>query len=279
MPRLGQRKYQPGDIVGDWTVLEFSDRGKYKYYWRCRCKCGTVKDVQQTHLGSGKSTKCSKCSNHGVSNGRYSHGMANTRVYKIWADMIGRCNRPSNSAYADYGGRGITVCDSWVNSFESFYADMGDPPTPKHSIDRREVNGDYEPSNCRWATMTEQARNRRNNKILTYEGQSLCLTEWSEKTGISFAALQSRIDRGWSVKESLTIPHGHTRHPSELDSCVVHNLGRLIEHNGMKLNLSGWSEVTGLSRSCIRNRLRKGWTVNDALTVRSKKWRHNLTTT
>jgi len=136
--------------------------------------------------------------------GKYKHGMSNTRVFKIWMGIIDRCR---NDRSGNYGKRGIKVCESWLESFDNFYADMGEPPTVKHSIDRKDVNGDYEPSNCRWATRTTQARNTRHNTVITFQGESRLLVEWSEITGIKPATICVRLYKlGWSIEKTLTTP-------------------------------------------------------------------------
>lgn len=123
---------------------------------RCRCDCG--KDRIVTIGNWGRTISCG-CVKAGTGNGRYSHGKSRTKIYRIWADMVGRCSRPTHMRYADYGGRGISVCERWM-SFPNFYSDMGDRPE-NLSLDRVNNDGNYEPSNCRWATAIEQRNNRR----------------------------------------------------------------------------------------------------------------------
>lgn len=145
---------------------------------------------------------------------RETHGLAHrgqkrTSEHYAWAGMIARCYTVSNPKYKDYGARGITVCERWrgVNGLVNFLADMGNKPTPKHTIDRIEVNGNYEPSNCRWATQKVQQRNRRDNHILEYKGESKCMAEWAEHLDISQDIIESRINRyKWPVEKALTTP-------------------------------------------------------------------------
>jgi len=124
--------------------------------------------------------------------------------YKIWRGIKKRCRQVRN--FPRYAGRGITVCDRWRDSFLAFYADMGPRPSPKHSVDRRDNDGHYEPNNCRWATETEQKRNFSLNRILTFDGKSMPLIAWCEVVGISEKALRNRIARGWPVELALTKP-------------------------------------------------------------------------
>jgi hypothetical protein len=118
--------------------------------------------------------------------------------------MLQRCQNPKHSAFADYGGRGIKVCERW-QKVENFIADMGEPP-PGMTLDRRENDGDYCPENCRWATRSEQRRNTRSNRILTFEGRSLCVVEWAEILGIKANTIHTRLRLGWSVEKTLSTP-------------------------------------------------------------------------
>jgi len=134
----------------------------------------------------------------------YKHGMSHTRVFKIWLGMIDRCR---NDRTGNYGQRGIRVCPQWLDSFENFYSDMGEPPTTRHSIDRKNVNGDYEPDNCRWATRTLQARNTRRNTVLEFHGEKRLIVEWSEETGIKPSTICVRLyNLGWSIEKTLSTP-------------------------------------------------------------------------
>jgi hypothetical protein len=150
-------------IFGKWTVIEFSHRGKYgDSHWLCRCNCGTKQIIFGGNLRSGKTTQCVNCKKIEAKKNPYAfkHGMSKTNTYRIWYGMKERCYNTKNEKYKDYGGRGISVCDNWKNSFENFYTDMGERPRGL-SIDRINNNGNYEPSNCRWATPTQQMKNTR----------------------------------------------------------------------------------------------------------------------
>jgi hypothetical protein len=133
--------------------------------------------------------------------------------------MNSRCNNPNNPQYHDYGGRGIRVCDRWGgdNGFANFIADIGRRPSNKHSIERIDNDGNYEPDNCRWATRSEQQRNRRVNRLLTYNGHTMCVAELADHLGISHAVIRSRLAQGWTVEEIFAIPrHKHRRHVKNL---------------------------------------------------------------
>jgi hypothetical protein len=125
--------------------------------------------------------------------------------YGSWRAMKDRCLNPRHSAYDRYGGRGVTICERWL-TFANFFADMGPRPTPEHSLDRVDANGNYEPENCRWATDAEQNQNSRKNRFLTHDGQTLCVSEWARRIGIKAATLEQRLNLGWSVERALTAP-------------------------------------------------------------------------
>ncbi len=129
-----------------------------------------------------------------------------TAEYKIWCSMKNRCNNSNDKVnYSKYGAKGIKVCKQWEDSFAQFIADMGLRPTSSHSIDRIDSTGNYEPKNCRWATTVEQARNRTNNRIIEFRGESLCLQEWARRLGLHHSSLNARLGReGWSLEEALT---------------------------------------------------------------------------
>jgi len=133
--------------------------------------------------------------------------MTGTKEYAAWRHMLERCYRPSAAKYPQYGGRGVTVCDSWRKSFANFFADMGRAPTSRHEVDRRDNEGNYEPGNCRWATRKEQCRNKRTNRVLDHGGHRKTMAEWAEITGFPSSIIHERITRlGWSIEEALTIP-------------------------------------------------------------------------
>jgi hypothetical protein len=134
------------------------------------------------------------------------HGMTNTSEYRSWTSMKNRCYCKTHEKYPIYGGRGITVCDRWLNSFYSFFTDMGKKPSHKHQIDRIDNNGNYEPLNCQWLTNRENNRKRSDNTILEYNGEQRCISEWAELIGVNQQTISSRITRGWSIDKAVTTP-------------------------------------------------------------------------
>lgn len=202
---LSKRKFGRLQPLGA-TRHEFDKSGRKLIVWLCQCDCGKTIETRSCNLLSGDTTSCGCFKNEVIRQRNQTHGKSNTPMYKIWRLMIQRCEQPSASPYAYYGGRGIKVCDRWRNSFEAFLADMGERPSRRHSIDRIDPNGNYEPSNCRWATHFEQMKNTRRTRLLTANGETLHMQEWCRRTGINQRTLWDRLASGWSEQEALTTP-------------------------------------------------------------------------
>lgn len=197
-----------GERHGMLEVLEYTGLLKNRAYWLCKCDCGRQDIFRGDHLryGNTKSCGCERDKNQI----KPTHGMSTTNEFRIWAMMLNRCNSPADKGYYNYGGRGIKVCERW-HKFENFYEDMGPRPGKEYSLDRIENDGDYEPGNVKWATDKEQCRNKRTNKLLTFNGETHCLTEWAEIVGMTPNTLQLRLFYGWSVEKALTTPPGKSR--------------------------------------------------------------------
>lgn len=183
--------------------------GRGRAYWFCRCDCGVGKVIAGYHLKSGDviSCGCYQKSRQRWSGAQHkTHGQGHgTKTYKLWISMRSRCRNPRSKAYKDYGGRGITVCDRWYDSFEAFFEDMGEC-SPGLSIERLDVNGPYCKDNCVYATNTQQQRNRRNTVKYLYEGHLVTVPEIVERTGMDMNALRCRLRDGWSLERALIIP-------------------------------------------------------------------------
>lgn len=187
--------------------------------WATRCDCGLHTVVFGMDLVSGRTSSCG-CFRKDVLRTHpqtLAHGQSKrlgrkpSPEYVAWAGIRRRCLNAKDPAYPQYGGRGIKICERW-GKFENFFADMGPRPSPKHSVDRYpNNNGDYEPSNCRWATPTEQARNRRTSRRVTFQGQELTLVAWAEKMTLPYGTLLRRLTRGWPFDVALTTPVDTTR--------------------------------------------------------------------
>ncbi len=198
---------KPGDVFNRLRVDRLGPATKArKRRWYCTCECGKIVLVVGADMAFGRSQSCGCRQRDMTLTRNLKHGQSGTPEYQAWWNMIHRCTSPDNEWFDDYGGRGIAVCESWLASFEAFFADMGNRPSDKHSLDRINVNGNYEPSNCRWATKSQQCRNIRNNFLLTHNGKTATPAEWSEITGIKDVTIKSRLRYGWSIEKALTAP-------------------------------------------------------------------------
>ena len=186
-----------GQRFGELVAMEIDEVETSKHgriYWKCKCDCGNISSRNSSQLFAGKVRSCSRGSGH---------RMSRTRQYGIWHSIIQRCCNNNNSNYVNYGNRGISVCDKWL-TFEGFWEDMKDGYDDTLSIERKDNNGNYEKSNCRWATMKEQANNRRNTPFYTIDGEKMRADEIAEKYNISIHALKHRLRRGWDAKLAAT---------------------------------------------------------------------------
>ncbi len=198
-----------GQRFGRLTVLyrapnKIDASGRRRVYWTCQCDCGNIVDVNADNVKHGRQRSCGCYKRECLHESKTTHGETETRLYGIWLSMKRRCDTPSLDAYKDYGGRGIRVCDEWKNSYEAFrdwsFANGYDDIL---TIDRIENNGDYQPDNCRWVDCVAQANNRRNNRILTYHGESHTVTEWARILGKNPKTLFSRVYSGDPVEKIL----------------------------------------------------------------------------
>lgn len=198
-----------GKTFGRLTVSGFEGISEGRNaLWRCVCSCGARGVVVRgSSLRSGKTKSCG-CLNReaAAAQGHASrtHGQTHTPLHRRWQGMLTRCHNPNDKRYADYGGRGITVCPEWRGSFEAFARDMGPTYAEGMTLDRIDVDGPYSPENCRWATQKEQQNNRRNNRLLTFRGQTKTLAEWCELLGLSYGTVWHRLKSGWPVERALT---------------------------------------------------------------------------
>lgn len=204
------------EIIAQVTGVKFGRLRAAKYIgpnsngeriWECVCDCGTKKKVKGSALRSGATKSCG-CYKKDVArnqkaNLKHGHSVRDKQnsAYSSWTAMRNRCKNKYHHAYHLYGGRGIGICKRW-NDFESFLEDMGDRPKGMQ-IDRIDNNGNYEPSNCRWATPKQQSRNRATNRFLIVDGVSKCVSEWSEIAGTKKTTIRERLRRGWNAKDSI----------------------------------------------------------------------------
>lgn len=206
---MGNKIDLAGMRFGKLTVIERAENilvGKQsKTAWRCKCDCGNETVVITQYLKKGDTKSCGCIQREATPNKR--HGFSKTRLYGIWSGIIGRCCNSKNHAYRNYGGRGIRICDEWRNDFLAFYKwAYANGYREGLTIERKDVNGNYEPSNCIWATMQEQANNTRRNKILTLNGESHTVAEWGRITNLGAQVIRNRLRDGFTVEETLTLP-------------------------------------------------------------------------
>lgn len=184
--------------------------------WEFVCDCGSKVVRPGTAIKSGQAISCGCAAKESQKTIHTTHGHSRkgqkSPEYKTWEAIFDRCYRKSQDSYALYGGKGVRVCERWQtanNGFENFFADMGSKPSKSHSIDRIDSAGDYTPENCRWATKKEQARNRKNNIVITTpKGDTKTLIEACEEYGLGYNMVKARVQKlGWSVEKALTTPH------------------------------------------------------------------------
>ena len=253
-----------GQRFGRLTVIEDDGKrtNKGMVMWHCICDCGKHVHVPTSYLTTGDTRSCGclfketakqpSTLRHGDAspNGKYA------RIYESWHQMKKRCNNPKDRNYHNYGGRGISVCDEW-NRYEN-YRDwaLKNGYSDELTIDRIDVNGNYEPSNCRWADSITQGNNRRSNRNVEYRGEIHTVKEWSRITGLSPGVIARRIDTGWNMDDVFNKPTNIRKAP-----CPG------ITYNGETHSIREWSRIVGLSYSALVKRFEAGWNIEDALTT------------
>lgn len=194
-----------GRRFGKLVVSAEAGRDKHgATMWLCRCECGNEPTVRGAGLAAGTTRSCG-CGVVEAASKPRTHGATGTPLYLRWRAMLERTGNPKNDEYANYGGRGIAVCARWRESFENFRDDMGPGFATSLELDREDVNGNYEPGNCRWATREVQQRNRRNNHRVTLGDRTQTVQEWGEELGIKPNTIITRLRRGWPAARALEV--------------------------------------------------------------------------
>lgn len=224
--------------------------GKPQYV--CVCDCGNETLVRGKLLRSNHTTSCGCHGRQQRIASRVRHGKSTTPTYKIWRGMLDRCHNQNSPNYPSYGGKGISVCDKWRKNFLAFLADMGERPSQSHTIDRKDWSLGYSPDNCKWATRTEQANNKSNNRLLDFNGKSQSVAMWARELGISRGLIASRLDRGLPVDRAL----------SQTGRSVL-----VLEFNGQTKPLVQWCRELNINSLTVRHRLKNGWSIPAALTT------------
>ena len=197
-----------GQTFSRLTILErISKNGRG--HFKCKCECGNEIIVRSDGVLSGRIKSCG-CYNKDkakTGNARRVHGKHGTRLYRIWQAMHARCYIKTNPAYKNYGARGITICAEWLKNYQAFYNwAMSNGYNDNLTIDRIDVNGNYEPNNCRWSTRKEQANNKRTNHYITFNNETHTINEWAEKLKIDRHSISWRLKHNWTIEKTLTTP-------------------------------------------------------------------------
>lgn len=210
-----------GDKIGRLTIVSLPPHQPYSPQLAvCECECGGSTTAPLAAIRFGNTSSCGCLRKEAAAARQLKHGDAangvKTSEYDIWKTMKQRCGNPKCKAYKNYGGRGITVCSRWINSFENFLNDMGRKPTPKHTIERKDNNKGYSPDNCKWATRTENCNNKRNCRIVTFKGRSMTITQWAKKLGVNSETFRDRFSYGWPIEKIFSSksfkPHENKNH-------------------------------------------------------------------
>lgn len=187
--------------LGDYYLDKSGDKRRK---WICKCDCGNTKMALSNELKSGRIKSCG-CLKHKPYH--TTHGLSETRLYRIWGNMKSRCNNPKVDCYENYGGRGISICEEWANDFNKFYQwAMNNGYSDNLTLERINNDGNYMPSNCKWTTSKEQSRNKRVNVFITYNGRTMTQKDWSYELGGSPSLVSNRLRRGWSKEKAVSTP-------------------------------------------------------------------------
>ncbi len=216
MRRKPNKEYNHGDKFGDITFIQEDFHEKEVTGFQAvrkavvECFCGRKFITRITGLENGKVTSCGCRRRDGLIRRVTRHNMSKSSEYKAWESMKARCLYEKSKFYYKYGGRGITICDKWMD-FKNFYRDMGNKPDEKYSLERIDVNGNYEPSNCRWATRREQDRNKTNTVYINYNGEKWVLMDLAKKFNIHQQTLKQRVISGMTAEEAISKPIKYNR--------------------------------------------------------------------
>ena len=193
-----------GQTFNQLTVIKRVENKYNDACWLCKCTCGKETIVTTQRLTKGLTKSCGCLRSIVAINKNKTHNLSNTKIYKTWQEMKKRCYNSKYKRYKDYGGRGIIICNEWLNDFKTFYDwSMNNGYKEDLTIDRINVNGNYEPSNCRWASIKIQSNNKRNNRIIEYKGELHTMSEWANIYNINYKLLHSRLKKGWDIEKAL----------------------------------------------------------------------------
>lgn len=238
-----------GKRFGRLVVLGYGGRRKRSTRWICKCDCGVIKDIDGGALKKAHSCGCYAREQSSIRNRK--HGMDGKPEYKAWEAMRARCYRKTDKNYADYGGRGITVCQEWRDSFEAFLAHVGMRPGKGFSIGRIDNDGNYEKGNVRWETQIQQQRNKRTTRFLTINGETKPVSEWAAIVGINKQTITERLKRGWDPGRAVFGKKNPELH--------------YLEFNGKCQTVTEWAREFGLPDVTLFSRIKAGWPIEEIL--------------
>jgi hypothetical protein len=203
-----KRIIRAGDKFGKLEIVRFirKSRDKRNSWYECKCECGSLTIIRKSTFLNQNNVSCGCWRRRtGETTTTYKHGMSKSAEWRAWRAAKERCDDPSHQLWPIYGARGIKFCDRWrgPDGFRNFIDDMGMKPGPKYSIERKDTNGNYEKNNCIWATVKQQNRNKRNNRLVTYRGETHCVGEWAEILGLEYRMLFKRLYAGWSFERAV----------------------------------------------------------------------------
>lgn len=198
-----------GQKFGRLTVIKRVEKQNKtrSAYWLCQCECGNTTIVSSPNLKNKHAMSCDCLQQESRLTHSITHGLTKTRIYKIYLGMKKRCYNKNYFQFQYYGGKGIRICDEWLNNFKSFYDwSIANNYNDTLTIDRINSNGNYCPENCRWVDKYVQANNKKTNKLITYNNETHTMKEWSKITGLTYSTIQHRLDRNWDIEKALTTP-------------------------------------------------------------------------
>lgn len=244
-----------GQRFGRFTVVRPVEKRNGLTMWLCRCDCGKEKEIRTTHLRNGRSKSCCCYAEETLRNRSdfYPKELRVKRLYRIWHNMTERCNNKNNAGFKNYGGRGITVCSEW-NNYETFARwALNNGYKDNLTIDRIDNDSGYSPNNCRWATMEDQVRNRRNNRYETINGTTKTVAEWAREYRVNAKTVTERLDRGLDIKSALSKESYQGRNKVQIKCVETGEVFQSIsdaamKYNGNRANI-GKASLTGV-RSC-----------------------------
>lgn len=241
-----------GRTFGKLTVLAAWKRAGRRFLWECRCECGNQIFVINYNLLNGNTSSCGCHQRSQTGKANSTHGLSGSPEFRVWQGINQRCHDPNCISFKNYGARGITVCERWLE-FAAFYEDMGPRPSAAHQIERDDNNGNYEPSNCRWATQLAQANNKRSNVRVAHAGRVLTISQWSRKLGVEYATLRQRLSCGWPIERALAEP------------VIARGNTPTLTYQGQTYTLAEWAAELGCNEDSLKSRLYRGWTADRIL--------------